>query len=75
MKFIALLLIGSFVLAGCSSFDSYEGMSAEEWYEEYADADDNYQKLKDCVESYSYYYGSEDYGELQSQLDDVQNCL
>ena len=73
MKHLFLILLCSILLAGCSG--SYDGMTAEEWHDEYSQADYDYRMLKDCVETYSYYYSSDDYEDLQDALDNVAGCL
>lgn len=60
------VILGGFWLLS-SIFDGigkYEGMSAEEWYYEYADAEDRYDQLHSCVEDY---VNTEEY----SALDDI----
>lgn len=58
-----------------SSIGNYEGASAKEWYYEYEYSESKYEELRNCVESYSDYYGFEDYNDLTQQLDDISNCL
>ena len=35
-----------------SSLGKFEGQSAKEWYYDYADVEDRYQKFRNCVEEY-----------------------
>jgi len=46
--FILLLVI---LLSGCS-INKYEGMTAEEWSDNYYEAEDKYDDFRSCVEDY-----------------------
>lgn len=35
-----------------SNLFKYEGQTAEEWYYDYADAENRYERLKSCIEDY-----------------------
>ena len=37
-----------------SNHGKFEGMTAEEWYYEYSDIEQQYTELKSCVEDYPY---------------------
>lgn len=65
IKISAILLFVWFIykfLSGVGSFGNYEGLSAEEWYYEYDEAESNYQDLYSCVENYAY---SDSYSDLK----------
>lgn len=55
---LALLAIGIVVwlgskgLGAVGSLGKYNGQTAEEWYYDYANAEDRYQKFRECVEEY-----------------------
>lgn len=48
---VLIMLSVALLLSGCS-FGKYEGMSAEEWADEYYDTDNKYRKFRSCVEDY-----------------------
>lgn len=58
VTFFLLLALVSFWLisklfGSLSGIGKYEGLSAEEWYNEYDASEANYQNLHDCVEPYA----------------------
>lgn len=40
------------IFSGFGNLGKYEGQNAKEWYYDYADVEDRYQKFRDCVEEY-----------------------
>lgn len=45
------LLLSIIFLSGCS-IGKYEGMTAEEWADNYYESEDTYNKFRSCVEDY-----------------------
>jgi hypothetical protein len=48
---ILILLLITLFLSGCS-IGKYEGMKAEEWADNYYEAEDKYDNFRSCVEDY-----------------------
>ena len=48
---IIIWVVGK-AFGGIGNLGKYEGQNAKEWYYDYADAEDRYQKFRDCVEEY-----------------------
>lgn len=58
LGFILLLIVGFVwfigkVFGGIGNIGKYEGQTAEEWFNDYDDAEARYQQLYDCVEPYA----------------------
>lgn len=65
---IQLLFMPVLLLTACSSIGSYEGMSAEEWFNEYDVIEAENEDLQAQISDLEY-----ERDDLQSQLDDLES--
>lgn len=49
---IVLILIGALIWAFFFHNDTYEGQTAEEWFNDYDEAEARYEEFRNCVEDY-----------------------
>ena len=61
MKKLLLFLPLVLILSGCS-IGNYDGLTAEEWADEYSAMEEKYQSFRNCVEDYDNF----DWGEKES---------
>ncbi|MEX0895745.1 MAG: hypothetical protein WDZ94_02280 [Patescibacteria group bacterium] len=69
------LIIAWFAIRWIGGFGKYEGLTAEEWADEYYAENSARVGLANCVESESNYYYGDDFDDLRDRLDNVQSCL